>query len=165
MGFKPEHDMYQIAFQEYPELEVIARGTSLGKLLDLGSLNISLQEQNQENALKVFKFLSKRIITWNVEHPDLDEEDFETEEEFQNATQCPRCGSEAGQLLPTTVDGLMCLDLRFVMKIFFGWMQAVARLPIPKGLSTNDGGTDTEMLMKQLGELQSPLESLEPNLS
>lgn len=163
MGFKPEHDLYELVFGEYPELEILAKGTSLGKLLAIGRMNVSLNEQDQEKTQKVFKFISKRIVTWNVEHPDFEDEDLEEDSEIE---VCPRCGLEPGAPLPTTVDGLMCLDLRFVMKIFFGWMQAVARIPLPKGLNINAGAIpDMDTMMRMLGEQQNPMASLEQNSS
>lgn len=166
MGFQPSHDIYELVFEEYPGLEIMAKGTSLGKLLDIGSINVNLNEKDQEKTTRVFKFISKRIITWNIEHPALDEDDFDEEIEINEDTVCPRCGLLPGMPLPTTVKGLMCLDMRFVMQIFFGWMQAVARLPLPKGLSTNDGATpDLNTMIKMLGEQQSPMASLERNLS
>lgn len=162
MGFKPAHNVYQLVFHDMPELEVMARGASLGKLLEISALNVSLNEANRQKLDVVFKFIAKRIITWNVEHPDIDEDEIEEEDE-RNPTLCPVCGMEPGDPMPTTAEALMCLDLRFVMQIFFGWMQAVARIPVPKGLSLPAGETNFDSLMKQLGEHQNPLTLQEQN--
>lgn len=149
MGFKPERKTFELVFEDYPGLEAIARGGSMGQLLEMENLKVTVNEPDPTKKMAVFQFMADRLVTWNMEHPDVDT-DKPTED------PCPHCGMTAGQPMPTTVNAMMCLELEMVMGIFFGWIFAVARVSLPKGLNLNDGEMNTpEDLMNQLGKLQS----------
>jgi hypothetical protein len=136
-------------FDAYPGLEVTTIGASLGRMLDLGPSRVSL-DMSREEQLKMFDFFATRIVTWNVEHPDL------TDDERTPEGLCVRCGLAEDMPLPTTITGLLCLDPSFITALIMGWMEAVTRVSGPKGQSTNDGGLNMQALMSQLANLQSP---------
>lgn len=153
MGYKPSKQLMHLEFAEFPGLEVSATSCSIGKLIEAQNLAIQIKSNNEAEIRKTFDFLASRLVSWNVEHPELDEGD-ET---------CSRCGLAEGAPLPVTVDGLFCLDFDFVIAILMGWMQGIARVSLPKGMNLSNGAVNTEALMKQLGELQNPSKSPVPN--
>lgn len=160
MGYKPQPKVYELAFTDYPGLEIQATSTALGKLLQLGQLNLKLDEQDEEKRMRVFNMFSSVLVSWNVEHPTLTEDSKNPE----NMT-CAECGLLEGEPMPCTVQSLMCLELSFIMSIIFGWMAAISRASVPKELSLSNGVNNSEELMRQLAQHQnlSPLPM--PNLS
>lgn len=157
MGFKPTTNTYELVFDDMPGLEVTARGGSMAELLEMESLKVTINEPDPKKKLAVFEFLSSRIITWNMDHPDTNKVDGEWQ-------PCTKCGLVPDAPLPSTVEHMMCLELSTIMSVFFGWIFAVARLSLPKGMSSNDGGLNIqEELMKELANLQSPGTSPTPN--
>lgn len=151
MGYRPEAKTYNLQFADYPGLEMSVRGTSMGKLFDLvkyRSLDVAKMDETVKRDL--FGFFASRIVTWNVEHPDL-----ETEAE-QQMGMCSVCGLPAGALLPTTADGMFCLDVSFIFAIVNGWTEGISQVNFPKGRSSNNGESpDIASAMMRLGELQS----------
>lgn len=157
MGYKPSKKTFQLELEDYPGMEVTVRSSSMGQLLEMESLKVSVNEPDPKKKLAVFDFMAGRIITWNVDHPDTDGPD--TDEKKWNPLEdpCPRCGLVAGQPLPTTSDAMLCLEMDMVMNLFFGWIFAVARVSLPKGMGSNVGGMNLqEELMNELGRLQNP---------
>lgn len=157
MGYKPARKTFQLVFDDHPGLEATARGGSMGQLLEMETLKVSVNERDPKKKMAVFQFMADRLVTWNMQHPDVD---------TANPTEdpCPRCGLTSGQPMPTTVDAMMCLELELVMNIFFGWIFAVARVSLPKGMNLNSGEMNSpEDLMSQLGKLQSLGKLQEPN--
>jgi hypothetical protein len=69
--------------------------------------------------------------------------------------------------MPVTVDSVLCLELSLVMAIIMGWVFAQARVSVPKGMSLNDGVSDTltENVMKELERLQNPQTLPQPNFT
>lgn len=163
MGYKPEKKYYQLNFADYPGLEVHAKGTSLGKLVELQSMDINLAIKNDTEKMKLFTYFSTRIITWNVEHPEIDEP---VKNDYHQWV-CPQCNLAEGDPLPTSVDGLKCLELGFVMSLITGWMQGITRVAVPKSLSFNDGemNSQLESLMNQIENNQNQQTLPTPNFS
>lgn len=158
MGYKPNRKLYRLEFEDYPGLEITATSTSLGKLMHLASMELRLGSGIPESErTELFEFFASKIVTWNVEHPELDT----TREDGT----CLQCGLAEGAPLPTTLEGILCLDLTFTMSIIIGWMTTLTKASLPKGMSLKNGGIVPEDLMKQLGELQSPPKLPTPNLS
>lgn len=150
MGYKPEASFYELVFEDMPGLEVTARGGSMAELIEMETLKVTINESDPKKKLAVFEFLSSRIITWNMEHPDTKK----VKGEWQ---PCAKCGLLPDAPLPSTVDHMMCLELKTIMGVFFGWIFSVARLSLPKGMNLSDGGPNIqEELMNQLAKLQSP---------
>lgn len=161
MGYKPNNKIYNLSFTDYPGLEIRAKGTSIGKLQWMQEQRVNLNEEDEAKKLAVFTFFANRIVSWNIEHPEVDPEDKNTD------GACIHCGQSEDDPMVPSVQSLMCLDLGFVMGIIFGWMAAVARVSVPKGMSLNDGGQNSpeELLMRQLASLQNPTTLPTPNLS
>lgn len=155
MGYRPTRKMYELAFADYPGLEVTCKPTPLGRLMDVSEMKINLNS-NDEDKMKVFDIFIGCLAKWNIEHPELDADDTHT---------CDRCGLNVGDPLPHTLAGILCLDLDFIMVIIFGWIGAISRVSVPKGMSFNDGEMNavTTDMMNQLGQLQSPPISHMPN--
>lgn len=157
MGYKPTTSSYELVFEDMPGLTVTARGGSMAELIEMESLKVSINESDPRKKLAVFEFLSSRIITWDMEHPDTKK----VEDEWQ---PCARCGLLPDAPLPSNVEHMMCLELSTIMSVFFGWIFAVARLSLPKGMNLSDGGPNIqEELMSQLAKLQNPGTSPTPN--
>lgn len=144
-GYKPSKKTFRVRFEDYPGLLVVCKSVNLGTLTKLNALAGS---NDPDDAKAAFGFFAKRIITWNMEHPDLDDDDEET---------CPVCGSEPGAMLPSTVDGMMCLEVDFVMKLILGWVQAITSVPAPKAPNSSDGESSTtnggDSALTRLGNL------------
>lgn len=150
MGYRPERKTYNLQFEAYPGLTVSVRGTSMGKLFELVKYqNIDAASLDEEAKQKIFGFFASRVITWNVEHPEL-----ETEEEIA-ADACAVCGLPSGVPLPTTVEGMFCLDLSFIYDIINGWTKGIAQVNAPKEQSSSGGGSQDLISMMKLGELQN----------
>lgn len=156
MGFKPTKDVHNLTYRQYPGLEITARGTTIGKLQQFMKLRMTVNEQNAEQIDKAFGFFAQRVVTWNIEHPEIElDEDFEISDD--NEPVCATCGLEEGAPLPTTVKAMYCLELKFILSLIFGWMAAIASVSDPKELSFNSGemNTHTQELMMKLAEMQN----------
>lgn len=156
MGYKPEPKQYQVEFEKHPGLEMSCYGATIGELLDTSNLQFNMG-MDEESKRKVFDFFQSRLITWNVEHPDcrMDEDG-----------NCVRCGIKPGNPLPTTTEGMFCLELTFVMDLIMGWMTAIVQVSLPKGMNFSNGVPGIpEEVMNQLANLQNPLKSQEPKSS
>jgi hypothetical protein len=161
MGYKPSGTTFLLDFQEFEGLEVTTKSAPLGRLLDMAATPLDVRAQNRDALDKVMKFFLKRVVTWNIEHPEIDKDD-----EGNVPEACPVCGLAEGQLLPVDIKYVYCLELTFITSILFGWMSTIARVSAPKGMSGSDGESNIqEAQMRQLGDLQSPLKLPEPNFS
>jgi len=161
MGYKPQRKIYELEFTDYPGLEIKATSTSLGKLMHLSDMKLNLNEPDAAKRLEVFSVFSGCVVEWNMEHPELTEDNKQPD-----SMQCKDCALVEGDPLPSTVKGMMCLELGFMMSLIFGWMTAVSRVSVPKELSLSDGGRNIqEELMKQLGQHQNLSTLPMPNLS
>lgn len=162
MGFKPSKKHYQLVFEgDLEGLEVVARGTSMGKLIELSKMDIKVgvTAEEQEKALSIFQEFETCLVTWNVDHPEL-----RKGTDGKVPDTCIQCGLAEGDSLPSTLAGMMCLDFDFVIDIILAWMSAIARVSDPKGLNLNGGGKSSlEEAMSNLGSKASPLTSPLPN--
>jgi len=155
MGYKPAKKVYNLEFVDHPGLEVSCKGATLGEITDVQKMNVNVHEKDDEKRMEVFRFFAGKLLTWNLEHPDTD-----------LGGPCPLCGLEAGMSMPTTLDGMLCLELDLIIAIITGWVFAVARVSLPKELSLNAGGRNgpasllpdgmTAEITKRLEEIQNP---------
>lgn len=161
MGYKPQRKVYDLEFTDYPGLEIQATSTSLGKLMHLSEMKLNLNEPDVKKRLEVFGVFAGCVIAWNMEHPEL------TEDNRQPDSMCCKdCGLIEGIALPPTVQGMMCLELGFMMSLIFGWMAAISRVNVPKELSLSNGGSNIqEELMRQLAAHQNLSTLPQPNFS
>ncbi len=152
MSYKPVRKLYELEFEDYPGLAVVARSASLGALQKSYGLDINMQEQDEEKRLAVFAFFAKRLVSWNLTHPETDD------------GACEQCGLEEDSAMPPTMQSLLCLELDMVMAIIFGWINTISRVSLPKGMSTNDGEKNIhEEVMKKLEMLQNPVKLPTPS--
>lgn len=162
-GYKPKRDVFNLKYIQYPGLEITARGTTIGKLQQIMKLKMTVNEANQADIDFVFGFFAKRVVTWNILHPEIDLDDDHWEatngQSVESADEpvCPVCGLEEGQLIPTTPQGLYCLELKFILSLIFGWMATIASVSDPKELSSGSGGMNslTQETMTRLAEMQN----------
>ena len=157
MGYRPQETHYEIDFPAMPGLELTMRAASIGEMIEAGKMPLTLNAQ-REDQLKMFDVFSENLVGWNVEHPDRPIRNIQVDETtWRDVRTCKRCGMEPGMPLPTTVDGLMCLDFGFFLKLMFGWMEGIMKVSVPKGMPLSNGNGSPEDLMTRLAEQASPL--------
>lgn len=157
MGYKPSRKMYDLVFEDYPGLEVCMYGTTIGRLESLVKLGQNMASATHEQQMSIFSLLTSNLVSWNIEHPELETVRQPDTGDFITPTACILCGAAAGDPLPSTATALKCLELGFVVSIMNGWMQALGGVSGPKAQSFNSGETSTPMPMNRLANLQSPL--------
>ena len=154
--------IYNVTFADIPDLKIKCKGTSIAKLQWLQSQNVNVNKP-QESMYPVFDFLLGRVIEWNLEHPDI-----EDEEDVKADGTCVHCGKDpnSGEYLPITRQSLICQGMSFFARLAFGYIFAVSRVSVPKEMSLN-GGVESiqEEAMRRLAEMQSPPTLPTPNLS
>ncbi len=150
----PKASLYKVVFTDKPGLEILAKGTTLAKLMKLQSMKLDLNETDAEKKTFAFKFFAGRVVRWNMAHPpedDMDEDDITAE------GYCVHCGQTPGALMVPSQQSLMCLEVSDVMGIIFGYISAIASVSQGKGMSGSDGAPSIqEEVMRMLGEMQSP---------
>lgn len=149
----PIPTVYKITFANQPGLVIMCKSAPLGTLLTLAGMGID--RADEEKTLKAFGYFAKRILDWNVDHPEINQE-FETDE-LTNI--CPRCGLTMGERLPITAKGLACLDVDFVQLVITKWISAVSRVSPGKDEYYSNGENDTQIPTSELGMLQNPISS------
>lgn len=148
-GYKPQRKIYNLEFVDYPGLEITTRSAPLGELSAAYDLNIKLNEPDKDKRLEAFKFFADRLISWNLDHP-------EVSNKAVTYPACAACGLKEDDPMPPTVDSMMCLELDMIMAIIMGWINTIAKVSVPKAMNSNDGGTTIpEELAKQLEALQN----------
>lgn len=158
MGFKPTVTTYDLKFSDVPGLEVEARGATLAELEYVSALNPRLNEPDEAKRMEAFLFFESKLISWNVDHPDVHNKD--------GSPECKVCGKAADTPLPPTVEGMRCIEFGLTMGMINGWVLAVARVGGPKALNSNGGGVNIpEELMQELERLQNPVPLPTPNFS
>lgn len=159
MGYKPTVKLYNLEFVDYPGLEIYARGASLGKLLELGQIQMT-PDMSEELRDAIFGFFATRIARWNMEHPEI-----EPLPDGRVPAECPRCGLAEGTPMPISTESLLCLDITFVLSLIVGWMGILTRVSGPKEPNSSDGEMNslTAEYLKRLDSLASPLKLPEPS--
>lgn len=162
--YRPTAGLYKLVFTDKPGLEILAKGTTLAKLLKLQGMKLQLNEPDEKKKTAAFRFFAKRIVRWNMAHPDEDEMD---EDDIAEAGHCIHCGQTPGQAMVPSVQSLLCLEVAEVMGILFGYMSAIASVSQGKGMSGNGGerSTPEEAAMRMLAEMQNQSTLPMPNLS
>ena len=134
-GYKPNGKTFRVRYEDYPGLLIVAKPAKRGQLVNMNEL-AETAKTDPNKALDLFKFFAKRILTWNLLHPDLDNDDDSDE-------VCSLCGLEPEAPLPTTVDGMRCLDIDFVMRLIMGWVSVMTNVPAPKGMNSTSGAENS----------------------
>lgn len=143
--YTPASKIYNVSYEDFPGLLIKCKSSTLGEIRALGQSG-NVDSQNQ--------FFASRIVSWNMGHPPL---------KVTDAVVCPMCSLAESSPLPVTAEALLCLDFDFLLALIAGYMSAVTRVSVPKGLNLNLGETAQEDLMRQLAQLQNPPISLPLN--
>lgn len=161
MSYQPSSKRYVVEFRDKPGLEIVCKGTTIGKLMSLQGMNLDLNEKDPDKKFAAFKYFAGRIIKWNMLHPEI-----EDEEDIAPEGHCVLCGQRPGEPMVPSVQSFMCLEVSEIMGIIFGYMSVVARPSLPKDESSNDGGSNIqEELMRQFAEMQNLTQLPVPNFS
>ena len=169
MGYKPVVDQAtRVTFDDYPGLEIYADSPEMGALMDIADLRMNMNDA-ADKRMRAFEFFADYIRTWNVDHPNprvTKTIEQPGEGGWTTTKQCARCGLEEDMPLPTTADAMMCLPIKFIMPVFFGWLSTVSRVDPTRYLNSSNGGSNTQGdLMQRLADAQSPMPFSEPNMS
>jgi len=113
-GFSPKKSSYKIVFADPNDdllgLEITVHEFTIGELRSLmriqGAISSEQVGVNTENALKVFDFFGRSLISWNI----VDENNIP---------------------VPANTEGLDYLGLASVIKIINTWMEEVAQISTP----------------------------------
>lgn len=169
MGYRPVKKVYNISYEDYPGLILKAVSAPLGKLFEISNMRVEVIQEDEAKRMLVFDEFAKRIVEWNIEHPEIEDSATATVA-MGTATEmealvkrlemgvCARCGLAEGELLPANGSAMLCLDLDFVVSLLMGWIEATSRVSVPKDLNSNAGGSNTrEEATDRLAAMQSPL--------
>lgn len=161
MGYKPKSKLYDLEFENHQGLAVLCKGATLGELDKIRQLEPNMNEPDEAKRLAIFRFFARKVVTWNVVHPEV------TEPSEADESICARCGLTEDMDLPISVQSMQCLELAFIMEIIIGWVFAVARVPVPKGLNSSNGAMTgqgsflpdglVDSITSQLENLQNPM--------
>lgn len=121
MGYKPSRTLYRLKFEDHPGLEVVAKSTSVEKLMELMGLveKVGVLDEAELDAgsfgliEQVLRGFAGILHSWNVEEED----------------DTP---------IPATYEGLITQELPFVMEVVNAAVEAMSTAPPP--LSKNSGG-------------------------
>ena len=121
-GFSPKKSSYKIVFADPNDdllgLEITVHEFTIGDIRSLmrvqGAISSEQVGVNTKNALEVFDFFGKSLISWNI----VDEND---------------------KPVPANTKGLDYLGLTSVIKIINVWMEEVAQISTPLENRSNNG--------------------------
>lgn len=148
MGVKRPGKQYRLVWPddnlEMAGVVVVMKGLSIRRLLDAqklvrsGVLRKSDDGGADEEAVEaVFQLVADNLVSWNLEEDD-------TEDDDGNVVP--------GGPVPTTLDGVMSLELDPVVEILNQWLEGIASVPGPLAPSSSGG--------EPSAELSIPMESL-----
>lgn len=136
-GYRRQRKMYLLKFDEYPGMWVRVRGASMGAFLRISKMVDSLSVSDPATMGSLFSEFAAFLKEWNI--PELDDDDEPT-----------------GELVPTTLEGLLSLEFDMVMDIINAWVDAVSGVAAPLGKTSSDGSPLQEAFipMELLSESQ-----------
>lgn len=123
MGFKAPRKVFRLTFadSEYEGLEVIARGASVGGMLDVQGLAADAVEGRASGAgAGMIALFTESLVSWNLTDDD-------------------------DQPIPATADGIRGLDIDFVMLLIRAWASHQTEVPDPLA----EGSTSGEISLVQ----------------
>jgi hypothetical protein len=113
MGYKPARTLYRLKFEDHPGLEVVAKSTSVERLMGLmglvekvGDLDEAAIATNFGLVEQVLRGFAEILHSWNVEDDD----------------DTP---------IPATYEGLITQELPFVMEVVNAAVEAISTAPPP----------------------------------
>lgn len=163
MSYKPVTKTYTLEFVDKPGLLVTAAGATVAEITYASRLSLNVNEEDDEKRMEIFEFFAGKLISWNIIHPELPV--YSPPEPYHR--ECINCGLPEDAPMPPTPTSMMCLELDLVSVIIMGWIFAVARVSVPKGLNSSNGGNNglTEAVMQELEKLQNPVPLPVPNFT
>jgi len=156
MGYKPARKTYALTYVDYPGLEVLMHGTTIGRLEALGKLGANIASATPEQQMSVFRFFADKLIAWNVLHPEMEQVP-DSNGVMYVPELCPACGLAEDDPLPADARAMGCLELEFITNVIKGWIETIGGASVPKVSNGSNGGMSTPTQTSQLGLLQSPL--------
>lgn len=123
MGYRRVPKVFRLTFEDEPELEVYVHSAPLGQILGLlemvkgDSKTFDIKDVGKLHSL--FETFASCLKEWNLE-------------------------DEAGESIPTTVDGLKTQDLDFVLELVMAWMEAVVSVSAPLKQKSSSGDQSLE---------------------
>lgn len=137
MGFKPPRKLYKLKFadEEMNGLEVTMRSVSMGKILELQELSVTVGDDPQAKEVAaqfrtMMTIFADALVEWNVEDDD-------------------------EQAVPADFGGVLTQDPGFVMAVIQAWIQAISGVDAPLPAGSNSGATFPEASL--------PMEPLSPS--
>jgi hypothetical protein len=113
MGFTPPSKIYVLQFEQYEGLEVKVSGTSAGGYLDLVGL-VDTASADIGKARPLLELFAQCLRSWNIEDED-------------------------GRPVPQTIEGLLSLELDFVLELAGAWTDAIAGVSADLKERSNSG--------------------------
>jgi hypothetical protein len=143
MLYRPTRKTYNLAFEDFPGIEITALSASLKEIDSVETLNQDTSRPEKERRMVLFQLFADKLVSWNVAHPD------------------------TGEALPPTLDGLLELDLEFIMPLIIGWVTTITRASLPKGMNSSNGANASlsEESMRLLEKLQNQVKLPELNFT
>lgn len=131
-GYRRKLKIFDMAFEEFPDLEIKARSVPVGKLLEILKLADSIKagQAGQETVNELFGWFADRIVSWTY----LDED---------------------GSPLPPTLETLLSDDFDFVIKLVMGWVNALTSALVPT--TPDPGGTSSRDPVEESIPMTSPV--------
>jgi hypothetical protein len=124
MGYVRKRRRFNLVFEdeEFAGLEVLAKSTSMGKILHLIDLSDIPRDRivagNEKDRIEqLFRIFMENVVSWNLEH------------EVKDGTEETPC----------TYEGLLLHDPDFVLNLALAWMDGVVATPGPLGEKSSDG--------------------------
>jgi hypothetical protein len=121
MGYTPKRRVYKLVFEpgdDLAGLEIRAQSPSMGEALELAELEatarVAAERGDMSGVRPQLEMFIKYVVTWNLETADK-------------------------EAIPVSVDGLLTLEPRDVMRILDDWQDAISGVTAPLGQPSNSG--------------------------
>lgn len=123
MGYRRSRKLYDLTFEEFPDLEMRCTGLPIGDLLEILQLAEALgAKPDKEKADDLFGRFADHIVSWNYQDED-------------------------GNDLKPTLETLQGEDTDFVVKLISGWAGAIAGAPDPTKAADGAAGVEASIPM------------------
>lgn len=143
MGYNPGVKTYKLVFVDRDELIVKVISLPIGEFLKVARLADTAKKLSDATAMsglrELLEMFASRLVYWNVELP-VD----------------PKDPDSPVEPVPTTVEGVLRLDLDLVLEIIFSWVEAIAGVADPLGHPSDSGGNAPEGLIPMETLSESP---------
>lgn len=124
--YVPKRTLYKLDFSqtEHAGLKVVTRSAPMGALLDILGLADQVEAAGVKNAdrgqlVTLFGLFDTILVEWNV-------------------------GTDGGERVPASKEGLLSQDPEFVMTVIAAWAQAMSKAPPPLPAGSSTGANPVE---------------------